>query len=76
MEKVYILEHVYESDEIEEVKFIGVFSTYEKAESIIQKLKGLPGFNRFDEKHFQINECKLNHYEWASGFTNWQEANK
>ena len=76
MESVYILEHIYEIEEIEEVKFIGVFSTYEKAKCVVQKLKDLPGFNKFNEKCFLINKCKLDHYEWTSGFINWEEANK
>jgi hypothetical protein len=75
MENVFILEHVYEIEQIEEIKFIGVFSTYEKAESVVKELKDLPGFNKFDEKCFQINKCKLDHYEWTSGFISWEEAN-
>ncbi|MFB9077051.1 hypothetical protein ACFFLS_03585 [Flavobacterium procerum] len=76
MEEVYILEHVYEFENTEEIKFIGVFTTRENALNVIKELKDLPGFNRFDENCFQISQCRLNHYEWKSGFISWEEANE
>ena len=43
--KTYILQHTHEfSDGTEDVKFIGVFSTPEKANQAIQSLTAQPGF--------------------------------
>lgn len=76
MEKVYILEHIYEENEIEEIKFIGVFSSSEKAQSVINELSSFPGFNKYPIECFQISEEKIDHYEWKDGFISWDEAMK
>ena len=72
--KVYILEHVYEKDETEEIKFIGVFSTSSKAKEVIKSLKEMPGFNKHPIKCFQISAAKIDEYEWKEGFISWDEA--
>ena len=75
MSKVYILEHIYEADDIEEIKFIGVFSLKTKAESAIEFLSKKPGFIDHPLDCFQISEEKLDEYEWKEGFISWEEGN-
>lgn len=72
MSKVYILEHIYEADDIEEIKFIGVFSLKTKAESAIEFLSEKQGFRDHALDCFQISEAKLDEYEWKEGFISWE----
>ena len=73
MDSIFILEHVYEINDVDEIKHIGVFTTEVKAQEAIEELKDLPGFNKFSIDCFKISKCKLNHYEWKNGFVNWDE---
>lgn len=75
MSKVYILEHIYEADEIEEIKFIGVFSLKTEAESAIEFLSEKQGFIDHPLDCFKISEAKLDEYEWKEGFISWEEGN-
>jgi hypothetical protein len=72
--KIYIVEHVYEKDEEEEIKYIGVFSSRKKAEEAVDILFEKPGFINHPKSCFQISEGKLNRYGWVDGFTSWQDA--
>ncbi len=46
--KVYKLEHVHVLyDDVEDTKFLGIFSTKEKAETAMQILSKQPGFKDF-----------------------------
>ncbi len=75
MEKeIYYVEHVYEKDNEEEIKFIGVFSSRKNAQNAIDKLFLKPGFRDFPIECFQISEGKLNRYGWEEGFTSWKDA--
>ncbi|HMG81845.1 MAG TPA: hypothetical protein VK559_02305 [Ferruginibacter sp.] len=74
MEKVYLLNHVYEQDEIEEVKFIGVFSSMEKALKVIEELKDLPGYNKHPIECFHLEDWTIDEYTWKEGFISWEEA--
>lgn len=74
MQTVFILEHVYEMDDKEEIKFIGVFSSSDKAQAAIESLKNILGFNKHSIECFQIHETKLDEFEWKEGFINWKEA--
>ena len=68
MHSVYILHHYY--DELngwEEVKFIGVFSSEEEAEKIIEEYKKLPGF-KYRPNDFCISEYKIDVPAWTEGF--------
>ncbi|MFC3884986.1 hypothetical protein ACFOU2_16530 [Bacillus songklensis] len=48
MKYVYLLQHSYEyeyeGEIFDEIKTIGIFSTREKVEKVIDKYKSLPGF--------------------------------
>ena len=74
MEFVYKVDHVYEVDDIEEVKFIGVFSSMEKAQEVVNKLILQPGFRDYPVDAFQINETKIDRIGWSEGFCSWEEA--
>ncbi len=72
--KIYHLEHVYVwlnevDEEIDEVKYIGTFSTRENAIKVIEELKGLKGFKDHPVECFQIHEDTLDSYEWREGFS-------
>ena len=55
MDKVFLLQHSYEIGEIEETKIIGIYSSREKAEQVIEKYKKLPGFKEYPDT-FYIDE--------------------
>ena len=74
-ETVWMLHHIYEVNDSEEVKFIGVFSSNEKANSVINELKELSGFKNYPLDCFQITVIKIDQYEWEEGFITWEEAN-
>ena len=76
MDEVFIVEHVYEKDEIEEVKFIGAFSTIHLAEDAIKFLLSKPGFKDYPLECFKIEKTKLDEFEWKEGFISWEEAMK
>lgn len=67
MKKVFVLQHSYEKDFCEETKFIGVYSSIEKAESAIERLKIQPGF-RDRPEDFQIEEYELDKDQWTEGY--------
>ncbi len=59
MKEVYLLHHEYEIKGewgiIDEVKFIGVFSTYEKAQEIAKLRFEQPGFKDHPFECFEIS---------------------
>jgi hypothetical protein len=67
MKSVFILEHYYEINEIDETKFIGVYETKELAEEAILRLKTQPGF-RDRPNDFHIAETELNKDNWIEGY--------
>jgi len=61
MKTVFMVEHSYEVGEdgmYDETKFIGVYSSLQKAEAVVERYKTLPGFKDYIE-HFYINEIKI-----------------
>ena len=76
MTKVYLLHHIYLCDEIteeEEQKFIGVYSTEEKAKAAVERLKSQPGF-RDHPNDFQINDHTVDEDSWTEGFISVEQA--
>ena len=75
MEKViFYVEHVYEKDNEEEIKFIGLFSSRSRAQEAIYELIIKPGFRDFPIDCFQIHINTIDSYEWKDGFTSWKDA--
>lgn len=68
MSVVYVLQHEYETDGGgDNVKFIGVYSSRERAEAAVERLRDQPGFSSYPEG-FCIDEYKLDRDHWAEGF--------
>lgn len=68
---VYKLVHMYEREEGDEIKELGIYSTHKKAEEAIDRYKLLEGFNEHPVDCFCIDECELDKdAEWTDGFTN------
>lgn len=67
MKSVFFLEHSYELEGEEQVKFIGVYSTHAEAEMAIERLRHKKGFINHPAG-FDISEYTLNEDHWATGF--------
>lgn len=64
---VFMLHHVHEFENgHEDVKLIGVFSTREKAESALAKVKDMPGFKELPQG-FSLDEHTLDQLGWVEG---------
>ena len=77
--KVYLLQHSYEKVvvediKIDEVKIIGIYSSYENAEQVKKEYINKPGFNKFAEDCFYIDEYELNQNNWTEGFFTWNSG--
>lgn len=73
MEHAYLLEHsyeyVFEGEDFDEIKTIGIFSTREKAEKEIEQLKTFPGFKDYPLECFHISKYKIDEIGgWSEGF--------
>ena len=70
MTVVYMLEHSHEwEDGHDDIKFIGIFSTREKAEAALEHVRRQPGFRDFPDG-FYIGECEVKSEQlgWPEGF--------
>jgi len=67
MKKVYLVNHNYELQGCDEIKFIGIFSSEKKAKKAVKKLKKQKGFKKY-KKGFTIGKCPLNQIYWDGGF--------
>ena len=65
--EVYVLWHEYETEEFEDSKMIGVYSTRERAQEAIERLKTQPGFIDYPDG-FVIDPYTLDKDEWTEGF--------
>lgn len=65
---VYVVQHVHEfDDDTEDIKFIGVYSTYQKAEEAVDRLKNQSGFCDTPEGfHIDLYEVDVDH--WTEGY--------
>ncbi len=73
MKKVYIVEHCYEYEVAkdiskEDIRVIGIYSSYKKAKKVVKKYKTKRGFNCFSKDCFYISEYELNQGHWVDGF--------
>lgn len=69
--EVYLLQHAYsygKSLEHEEVKTIGIYSSKETAQAVIEKYRFLSGFNAYDVSCFHIDRYILDDSDWKEGF--------
>lgn len=69
MNYVYILQLAHEiSENIEDVKFIGAYSSEQKAQEAIERIKTQPGFVDASEG-FSIDKYKIDKDHWCEGYT-------
>lgn len=76
IEKVYVVQHSYdygENNEFTKVKFVGVYSSTEKAYEAIKRLRKLEEFNRYPITCFQVDVFTLNEDHWNEGFFSYSE---
>jgi homoserine kinase type II len=65
---VFVLQHVAREDrDDEDVKFIGVYSSRQAAQSALQRLRGQPGFSEYPDG-FSVDEYQLDEDHWCEGF--------
>jgi hypothetical protein len=68
MASVFVVQHVHErQDSDEEVKFIGVYSSREKAAVAVARLRRQPGFSDTPDG-FHVEEYRLDQDHWAEGY--------
>ena len=80
MEKVYLLQHSYEINyegiSFNNTKIIGIYSTKEKAEDVVQRYKNIQGFNKYPISCFYIDEYQLDENQWTEGFVGSDELHE
>ncbi len=68
MASVFVLQHVHaREDGVEDVKFIGVYSSREKADAAVARMGRLPGFAEAPEG-FHIDEYRVDQDHWVEGY--------
>ncbi|WP_186774606.1 hypothetical protein [Chitinophaga pinensis] len=68
MKSAFILQHAYELDGCEEIKFIGVYTSSEEAQKTVERLRAQPGFKNYPDD-FHITEYEFNKDHWTGGFS-------
>lgn len=79
MEKVYLLNHIYmlDDDYCEDVKLVGIYSSYEAAKAAVDRLKDKQGFCDYpnirepgdvDAEGFEISETEIGRDGWIEGY--------
>jgi len=72
--KVYLMQHAHSmQDGEEDVKFIGVFSSREKAQAAIARLSQAPGFSDA-LTGFHIDEYQIDKDHWVEGYSTLANA--
>jgi hypothetical protein len=68
MASVFVLQHVHsQEDGSEDVKFIGVYSSRQKAEEAVSRMSRLPGFADAPDG-FHIDEYRVDRDHWVEGY--------
>ena len=66
--EVFVLQHAHElGNGQEDVKLIGVYSTAQKAEQAIERLRNLPGF-RDARGAFSVDRYEVDVDHWVEGY--------
>lgn len=65
----YNLYHIYENEENEIDKFIGVYNSKERINEVINILTLQDGFKEYPRECFEVHECIINLCGWENGFT-------
>lgn len=68
MTSVFVLQHAHtKEDGDEDVKFIGVYSSREKAQAAVTRVGRQPGFSDKPDG-FHIDEYRIDQDQWAEGY--------
>lgn len=67
MRTVFLVQHVHNIDNNEEVKTIGIYSDEKQAELAIKRLHQQPGFREVPQG-FTVDRYVLDQDYWAEGF--------
>ncbi len=68
MASVFVLQHVHAWEGGgEDVKFIGVYSSREKAHAAAARLGRLPGFSEAPDG-FHVDEYRVDQHHWIEGY--------
>ncbi|MGH7868549.1 MAG: DUF7336 domain-containing protein, partial [Candidatus Dormibacteraceae bacterium] len=68
MASVFVLQHVHtREDSTEDIKFLGVYSSREKADAAVERLSRLPGFSDAPDG-FHVDEYRVDRDHWAEGY--------
>jgi hypothetical protein len=68
MARVFVVQHVHSrEDGVEDVKFIGVYSSREKAQEAVARIARLPGFADVPDG-FCIDEYRVDQDHWVEGY--------
>lgn len=74
MASVFVLQHVHaREDGAEDVKFIGVYSSRERADATAARLGRLPGFSEAPNG-FHVDEYRVDQDHWVEGYVVAAEA--
>ena len=74
MPNVFVLQHVHSAeDDVEDVKLISVYSSREKAESAVMRLRQAPGFLDTPDG-FHVDEYDLDRDHWVEGYVTFANA--
>jgi hypothetical protein len=74
MTSVFVLQHVHELEAgAEDVKFLGVYSSREKAQEAKARLGRLPGFADAPDG-FHVDEYRVDQDQWAEGYVTVEGA--
>lgn len=68
MTSVFVLQHMREGEDgNDDVKFIGVYSSRDKADAAVMRLGRLPGFTDAPDG-FHVDEYHVDQDHWVEGF--------
>ncbi|MBX9627895.1 MAG: hypothetical protein K2X82_29115 [Gemmataceae bacterium] len=68
MATVFVLQHIHETaDGADDVKFVGVYSSRQKAQEAVRRLAAAPGFADAPDG-FHVDEYRVDHDQWAEGY--------
>ena len=68
MASVFVVQHVHSrEDGVEDVKFIGVYSSRAKADAAVARLSCLPGFSDAPDG-FHVDEYRVDQDQWTEGY--------
>ena len=62
----FLLQHSYELDDCDETKVIGIYSSRDRAEQAIERLRNQPGFSE-RPNNFYVDAYPVDEDHWTEG---------